>query len=330
VWRLLTTCLRGLAMALGACWVLLILYAQVKLLPTFLSPRYQDFWDDVIAYRLRGEQHKSLDELDRAYGTPLVRDYLVDQTFLTAFLPSEKAAFATWVTFNFEQVNGIPSKKTNWLFTTLFAVVTIYVPVALFQRAWAKNLTWWFCRSERSVRLFAGHFAAPWRQRVLGALLTAPVVAVLALWNASEALFPELQQAGVVLVEEALLFVCLAYLSGLGVRALTYAIQGVFLARGVDPQRTFWDEVVAASLAAPALLFVYRNSPLSMLADMVAGLAPQVIAKVLHRLSLARGSRPAPEPNVAVAASGRLAGSLALAGLGAIFCLFSGAFFLQE
>jgi hypothetical protein len=143
-------------------------------------------------------------------------------------------------------------------------------------------------------------------------------------------LFPELQQAGVVLVEEALLFVCLAYLSGLGVRALTYAIQGVFLARGVDPQRTFWDEVVAASLAAPALLFVYRNSPLSMLADMVAGLAPQVIAKVLHRLSLARGSRPAPEPNVAVAASGRLAGSLALAGLGAIFCLFSGAFFLQE
>jgi hypothetical protein len=229
---LLTTCLRGPAIALGACWVLLVLNAHVELLPTFLSPRYQGFWDDVIAYRLHGGQYKSLDELDRAYGTPLVRNYIVDQTFLTALLPSEKAAFAAWVTFNVEQVNGTLCKKANWLFTTLFAVVAFYVPVSLFLRALAKNLTWWFCRSECSVRLFMGHFAVPWRRRALGALLTAPLVVALALWNASEALLPELQQVGVIMAEEAFLFVCLAYLSGLGVRALTFAIEGVFLARG--------------------------------------------------------------------------------------------------
>jgi hypothetical protein len=329
-WTVLVRCLRGAAIALGALWVIGVLSTHVELLPTFLSSRYEDFWDDVIAYRLIGDRHKPLDELYQAYGTKLVREHALEEGFVTAFLPSEKAAFAAWVTFNVEEVDGTPRKKSDWLLQTTVVVLLFYVPAALFLRSLANNLTWWLCRSERSVRLFAGHFAVPWYRRALGSLLTFPAVAALALGNASGVLSPELQQAGVTLIEEAILFTFLAYLSGLGPRVVTFAIDGAMIARGVDPQRTYWDEAAAAALTAPALLFVYRNSFLSVFADVVAGLAPLMIAKALHRLSARRGPGLEPSPDLAAAGSGRLAGSVGLAALGAFFCFFSAWLWLDE
>src|SRR6478735_9255522 len=81
----------------GAFVAGLVAWSHVVVLPTFTSPQYRPFWDDVTAYHLRAPGHKSLDELYAAYDRGFVRTCAVHHGFYQAAVPSDKAGVAFWV-----------------------------------------------------------------------------------------------------------------------------------------------------------------------------------------------------------------------------------------
>src|SRR4051794_22478471 len=89
-------------LAFGAMVASVVVEAHLDVMPTFLRPGYEKFWDDVTAYRLRGDGHKSIGQLYADYDPYFVHDLVVDFSVYPALIPSEKAALACWLDISLE------------------------------------------------------------------------------------------------------------------------------------------------------------------------------------------------------------------------------------
>jgi hypothetical protein len=323
VWRALQVPL----LFLGVFMAGLVADSNLSLLPTFLSPRYANLWDDLVAHHTRAPGHKSLAELDDAYGSEIVHRFVIVKHSYPALVPSEKAALASWLNMAIEGDGGAARVGTEWVGRTTLLFALFYFPFLVALNALAKNFTWAFCRTPRAGHTFLTHFEPHWRGRLIGAAASLPAVVLLALWNAYGTLTPDLGRLGFNLFNLTVLFVLLAYFSGLGLRFVRSVIEGVFIVRGTDPGRIVWDELLTVALTTPVLLFVYRNSAVSVLTDVVAGLGPLVIAKLVG-WSLDRGRAGAAVPVATRAGAADLSGNrwLAITGaaVGAVYALGCG------
>src|SRR5205085_7783890 len=132
-----------------------------------------------------------------------------------------------------------------------------------------------------------------------------PVVVLLAALSAYLDWTPDLRRAGFTLWDLTVIAVIQSYLGGAVVRFVRGLINAGFMAVGVDTERIVWDDLVAVGVMAPALILLYHNSPVGILADLVAGIGPLMLVKLWQRWR-----RPRPDAVLDVVAAADGAGAI--------------------
>jgi hypothetical protein len=273
----------------GAGVAAIVVWSHVVVLPTFTDPKHRDFWNDVTAYHLRAEGHKSLDQLYAAYDPDFVRLCAVHHAFYQAAVPSEKSGLAFWVGYAMEGATGDPPQRSPyWLREGQAMFLVLVVPLLMFVHAATRNLAWAVCGSERAAELFAERYEAPFWRRAVGTAVVVPVVVALAAVGVAQGLTPDLKRAGFTLTDLTVIAVVQSYFGGALVRFVRGVIDAGFLAAGIDPESVYWDDLVAVAVTAPALVLLYGNPPVGILGDLAAGVGPPVVLKVWRRIRIAR------------------------------------------
>ena len=110
-------------------------------------------------------------------------------------------------------------------------------------------------------------------------LLAGLCAAGLAYWNAAWTHDAAFRDMGYTVHEVAAIHLLMAYMSGIGIYALSCLVGVIFVSLGRDPRSTLLDDLIVVLVAAPLLLFVYHNGPLTVATDLVVGLAPVILVK---------------------------------------------------
>ncbi len=314
----------------GIFYISMAIYAHYRAVPTFLRPGYEHFWDDATYYLLQTEGHKTVAELYDQYDPNFVQDFILQPELQNGVIPSEETTLYFLVVFSFKNTDGrLEFDVANFIGGALGFFVMFYGPVLFLIRTLAQSYCWAFCMDSRSAFLFAKHFEAPWKVKLISGLISFPFVVGLAAINASSKMTPALSQVGIDVFTLTVMFVVWSYFAGLGIRFVQGVIEGIFICRGVDPEKSFWDELLTLAITAPVLLFFYRNSPLSTLGDVIAGLGPLLVAKLFYRQSgrdqTEKEGIPAPWPDAIIR---KTPISLTVLGVGTLFFCCCGAFTL--
>lgn len=103
---------------MGAFAVSVLFMAHIEYLPTFFLPENSGFWDDVIAYRLKAEDQKSLGQLYQAYDKALVHNCAVDYSIHSALIPNQQAALSYWLQCFLDSEQSPPQVDIPWYFFT--------------------------------------------------------------------------------------------------------------------------------------------------------------------------------------------------------------------
>lgn len=317
---------------LGAVVAGLVVYSHVVILPTFLEPRNEHFWDDVIAYRLKAEGHKSLDQLYAAYDPEFVRRFTVQHSLDHVVVPSDKAGLAFWVGGAMEVATGDPPQRVaDWFHARQAFFLLIGLPLLVFVRAVTRNLAWAVCGSGRGAELFAERYDAPAWRGAVSAVVVLPVVVALSAVGAAFSMTPDLSRAGFTLFDLTVIAVAQSYLGGALVRFVRGVVDAAFLAARIDPEATVWDDVIAVAVTAPVLVLLYGNPPVSILGDLAAGVGPPLVLKAWRRWRIARATGPldaemVPDGEAAVARNWIPASGTALLGFLMLSCCGCGGF----
>jgi len=256
----------------------------INILPTFLTPGHESFWDDVIAHHLKSENCKSNRDFYEVYDRQLVRDYVVEKRTDAGHVPSEKSTLAFAIDMSLAPDRETPQLERDRYFREWVRwMVLEYLPVALFLFCTVKAYTWAACRSPRAILRYEEYYEGPFYRRVLAILATLPAVIALSVWNAYATLTPDFTRAGYTIWDLALLFFLLSYLSSVSISFVQSVIASTFILCGRDPEKTHWDEVITVLVTAPVLLFVFNNSAISLASDLIAGIGPMLLYKLWRR-----------------------------------------------
>src|SRR6185437_13994028 len=119
----------------------------------------------------------------------------------------------------------------------------------------------------------------------------------LSIVNAWTKLTPELTQAGITFLDLTFVQLMLAYFGGLWIRIVSYVVDAAFLAVGVNPHLSLWDDIITLMAISPVLWGIYHNSMLTIASNVAIGITEGLFvkwscAKSLHRKDSVANTRP--------------------------------------
>ncbi len=217
---------------------------------------HENFWEDANAFAV-GDQSSA--ELQDKYGESFKN--LSEQAFWM-FYPSEKT-----ITFRMNMKLALGGSLREDLFIMIFMYFIFHYALRLMASL--------FCGANDISRSFFS--SSSWGQRI-SFLLSAGIVWAISYLNA----YLDQGRLNLELFDLATLYFVLSYTSALWFLAIKYAIDCFYLREGINPHRIFKDDLWAMGIAFVLLVF-YGNSHLSILSEIVAGVAPFLIFKIMLR-----------------------------------------------
>jgi len=275
---------------LVALWGLLLVWCLisgvVENLVFFTDARYRGLWKDLEAFYLKTPNALSQGALLERYGQKAVDRFVTQPDFQLCYLPSEEAAFVNLLGYlGSEQQLKLEreGRAIPWPLVGLIILVCIYLPVIHGFRTLVRWITWPIAKKSGHLRLHYSYYETPKGKRRGSGLVSFAVVVLGSIGLAAMRYSEPMRAAGTTFPDLVTSFVVLSYLTGLCMRLVTVAIDGVLLSAGFHPHRMIWDELASLVLVAPLLRLVFQNSWLTILGGAVAGLGGGLLAKFLAR-----------------------------------------------
>lgn len=239
--------------------------------PLFIDPKYAEFWTDAEAYHLNLASRKSRDELVQKYDGYVVRFYIEQPQLKAAMLPSEDAAYVNMLIV-------LISKRTSVLEWTLH-LLFVYVPLAFGGYFAQRFVTEKICWTQRAARARAEYYQRLDEKGRKAMVLSFLVTLCLAFVNAMTKITPALDGQGVTLIDLTCGMLFLAYIGGLYMKIVSYAVDAGLLVVGINPHYSYWDEIVAMAVVCPVLYLLFNNSWITILSTVSGGLGAGLLVK---------------------------------------------------
>jgi hypothetical protein len=158
-------------------------------------------------------------------------------------------------------------------------LVCLYGPIFVAARQIQRFLTRIVCLSGAARKARKDYFAASDDHRPIATLVAFGLALGLSMVSAWTKLTPELKQAGITFLDLTIVQLMLAYFGGLWMRIASYVVDTAFLAVGVNPHHSLWDDVIAVMAISPVLWGIYHNSLLTIASNIAIGITEGLFVK---------------------------------------------------
>ena len=236
-----------------------LLCDMARMIPSYATALiHGNFWEDAHLY---ATGDKNVEQLTAQYGKSFTN---IASTAFWMFLPSEKT-----ITFHLQMA----TKSEGEITQVLFIMILFYIMFRSTISWYAKQCFY----DGNKFSLYHEYFYSTSVAHKLSIVISALVVLAISYINA----YFETDYTHVSFRELVAVYFVLSYTSAIWFLVIKYIIDMQYIEKNLNPHDMYRDDVIAAILTLIILVF-YSNSFLTILSEMVAGVLPFLLVKVMR------------------------------------------------